>query len=413
MGEWLNSAFILRARATGLELKGQVVRVPLGPAPAHHHPQQQQQQHQQQQQEPSSPSTASAAAAQHSGASGPVQSGEQEEPRGSGNLPAAGSCPFAAAMGRLQPPAGASSPRGGDGGGGDGRLTSPGAGSAGGGGRVWESGGDDRLDPPGAASAGAGVGGREWDGGGCSGDGGRPVGLLFMGSVRLEGLEAMRQAGLFVSDIPLHDLNRDFVLAAEQVAAEAQLRERYEALSLELQVRAWVVVCCVRVDFSCRDGASGPASLGWHRGRLRGINRSICCTRTGHTDIHLSACRCHVAPCSCTAQCSRHGPCGSHALPSTSPRATVRQRAAQPRHPMAGGGAAAGRQAAVPDAAAGSGHVPQAGGEPPGKGAPGGGLGCRATPGAGVTAATGNTTAPAAMQRGKLQQQLTSLPCRV
>ncbi|KXZ56253.1 hypothetical protein GPECTOR_1g220 [Gonium pectorale] len=60
-------------------------------------------------------------------------------------------------------------------------------------------------------------------------------GLLFMGSVRLAGLEDMQHHKLFLSDIPLHDLNRDFVLLAEQRHAEAQLKERFEALSLELK----------------------------------------------------------------------------------------------------------------------------------------------------------------------------------
>lgn len=251
MGEWLNSAFILRARATGLELKGQVVRVPLGPAHLQQH-------QQQQEQAPSSPASASAAATQHTGPSGPLQSGAQEEPRGSGSLPAAGSCPFASTLGSLQRPARASSPREGHGD------------------------GNSRLNSPGADSAA--VGGRVCDGGGCSGDGAPPVGLLFMGSVRLEGLEAMRQAGLYVSDIPLHDLNRDFVLAAAQVAAEAQLRERYEALSLELQVRACVVVhsplalcaCVSQLPGRCvRDCKFRVAP--W---AMRGKNRSVCLKRT-------------------------------------------------------------------------------------------------------------------------------------
>ncbi|GFR47155.1 hypothetical protein Agub_g8846, partial [Astrephomene gubernaculifera] len=60
-------------------------------------------------------------------------------------------------------------------------------------------------------------------------------GLLFMGSVRLSGLDDMQHHQLFLSDIPLHDLNRDFVLLAEQRQAEAQLKERFEALSLELK----------------------------------------------------------------------------------------------------------------------------------------------------------------------------------
>ncbi|GLC33173.1 hypothetical protein PLESTB_000362800 [Pleodorina starrii] len=60
-------------------------------------------------------------------------------------------------------------------------------------------------------------------------------GLLFMGTARLAGLDEMRDQRLFLSDIPLHDLNRDFVLLAEQRSAEAQLKERFEALTLELK----------------------------------------------------------------------------------------------------------------------------------------------------------------------------------
>lgn len=61
-------------------------------------------------------------------------------------------------------------------------------------------------------------------------------GLLFLGTARLAGLDDMRDQRLFLSDIPLHDLNRDFVLLAEQRHAEAQLKERFEALTLELKV---------------------------------------------------------------------------------------------------------------------------------------------------------------------------------
>lgn len=41
--------------------------------------------------------------------------------------------------------------------------------------------------------------------------------------------------GLFLSDIPLHDLARDFTLLAEQRMAEANLKERLERLNQQLK----------------------------------------------------------------------------------------------------------------------------------------------------------------------------------
>ncbi len=65
----------------------------------------------------------------------------------------------------------------------------------------------------------------------------RPV-LLFMGSPRCANLSEMISTGLFLSDIPLHDLSRDFVLLAEQRQAEADLKEKFEKLTLDLKVCA-------------------------------------------------------------------------------------------------------------------------------------------------------------------------------
>ncbi|KAG2499523.1 hypothetical protein HYH03_002469 [Edaphochlamys debaryana] len=64
---------------------------------------------------------------------------------------------------------------------------------------------------------------------------GRPV-LLFLGSPRLATLEELGAQGLFLADIPLHDMSRDFVLLAEQRQAEADLKERFEKLALELRL---------------------------------------------------------------------------------------------------------------------------------------------------------------------------------
>jgi len=68
------------------------------------------------------------------------------------------------------------------------------------------------------------------------GSGGPPRrALLFLGSPRLSNLDEMRARGLFLSDFPLHDMARDFVLLAEQRQAEADLKEKYERLTVELR----------------------------------------------------------------------------------------------------------------------------------------------------------------------------------
>lgn len=46
--------------------------------------------------------------------------------------------------------------------------------------------------------------------------------LLFLGSPRLANLEEMNGHGLYLSDIPLHDMSRDFVLLAEQRQVRAE-----------------------------------------------------------------------------------------------------------------------------------------------------------------------------------------------
>ncbi|KXZ51386.1 hypothetical protein GPECTOR_12g348 [Gonium pectorale] len=64
---------------------------------------------------------------------------------------------------------------------------------------------------------------------------GRPA-LLFLGSPRVANLEEMSTHGLYLSDIPLHDMSRDFVLLAEQRQAEADLKERFEKMAVELRL---------------------------------------------------------------------------------------------------------------------------------------------------------------------------------
>jgi guanylate cyclase soluble subunit beta len=57
---------------------------------------------------------------------------------------------------------------------------------------------------------------------------------------------------VYLSDIPRYDLSSDYILLAEQRQAEADLKDKFERLTLELQVRArrlcvrarvWLCVC--------------------------------------------------------------------------------------------------------------------------------------------------------------------------
>ncbi len=62
----------------------------------------------------------------------------------------------------------------------------------------------------------------------CPPQSGQPV-LLFLGSPRLSTLEEMDTHGLYLADIPLHDMSRDFVMLAEQrqVRAGAAVGKRW------------------------------------------------------------------------------------------------------------------------------------------------------------------------------------------
>ena len=46
----------------------------------------------------------------------------------------------------------------------------------------------------------------------------------------------MERGGLTLSDVPSHDLTRDFLLLSEQRKVEASLLQRFEQLSIELQM---------------------------------------------------------------------------------------------------------------------------------------------------------------------------------
>jgi guanylate cyclase soluble subunit beta len=60
--------------------------------------------------------------------------------------------------------------------------------------------------------------------------------LLYLASPRIKDLAEMQESGVFLSDIALHDMTSDYVLLAEQRHAEADLKEQYEKLTLELKV---------------------------------------------------------------------------------------------------------------------------------------------------------------------------------
>jgi len=71
--------------------------------------------------------------------------------------------------------------------------------------------------------------------------------LMFLASPRCAGLDDMHAKGLFMSDIPLHDVSSDFILLTEHNSAELNLKERYEKLSVELKVgpqAVLLVTCC-------------------------------------------------------------------------------------------------------------------------------------------------------------------------
>jgi len=65
--------------------------------------------------------------------------------------------------------------------------------------------------------------------------GGEQRGLLYLASPRCSNLHDMQSQHLFLSDIPLHDMSRDFILLAEQRQAEADLKEKFERLTVEMK----------------------------------------------------------------------------------------------------------------------------------------------------------------------------------
>lgn len=66
--------------------------------------------------------------------------------------------------------------------------------------------------------------------------------LLYLASPRCSSLQEMRKQSLYISDIPVYDMSADYILLAEQRQAEANLKEKFEKLTVELTVRG---VACV------------------------------------------------------------------------------------------------------------------------------------------------------------------------
>lgn len=60
--------------------------------------------------------------------------------------------------------------------------------------------------------------------------------MLLLLNPLLASLADMTSHRLYLNDLPLHGLGRDFVLLAEQRHAEAGLRERFEKLHADMQV---------------------------------------------------------------------------------------------------------------------------------------------------------------------------------
>jgi hypothetical protein len=59
--------------------------------------------------------------------------------------------------------------------------------------------------------------------------------LLFIGTPRCSNLDELKVSSLYISDFPLHDMSRDFLLLAEQRSIEVELKEKLEALTLDLR----------------------------------------------------------------------------------------------------------------------------------------------------------------------------------
>ena len=61
--------------------------------------------------------------------------------------------------------------------------------------------------------------------------------LLYLASPRCSSLQEMQKQNLYLSDIPVYDMSADYILLAEQRQAEANLKEKFEKLTVELTVR--------------------------------------------------------------------------------------------------------------------------------------------------------------------------------
>lgn len=81
-----------------------------------------------------------------------------------------------------------------------------------------------------------------------------------------------RRFALHYADVPLHDLNRDYVLLAEQHAADAVLKEKHEKMVQQLVVSVYVCVVCVGGG-----GRQAGPGWGWAGSRFGGCSAVEAC----------------------------------------------------------------------------------------------------------------------------------------
>ena len=98
--------------------------------------------------------------------------------------------------------------------------------------------------------------------------------LLFIGSPRCSNLDELKASNLFLSDLPLYDMSRDFILLAEQRSIEMELKEKLEKMTLDLRAekarsdalvqRMGLLLNCFPFDGQAKDSSgfqSGSKSL--------------------------------------------------------------------------------------------------------------------------------------------------------
>jgi len=117
--------------------------------------------------------------------------------------------------------------------------------------------------------------------------------ILFMGSPRCGNLSELLDNGLHLADFPLHDMGRDFVLLAEQRAAEAELKAKYETLANEYRqekARADALVQRMSVLLQCMPSSCSSCKAGQLSQQAMSESSGI-----GHVEV-IEAVRRAIAP---------------------------------------------------------------------------------------------------------------------